>query len=103
MAAAPAGARSGLPSRLQFLRNELPRTRVGGGRSRGRAGRSGAPACGRRVSTGSSLAALVGGVLFCDVGGHDSISLRPFAPPALPGFNATMSALTPAGRLFVPA
>ena len=26
---------------------------------------------------------------------HASISLRPFAPPELPGFNATMNALTP--------
>src|SRR5262249_30053858 len=31
--------------------------------------------------------------------GHDaSISLEPFAPPALPGFGATMAPLTPAGR-----
>ena len=31
-------------------------------------------------------------------GRHAFISLRPFAPPALPGFNATMNALTPAHR-----
>lgn len=30
-----------------------------------------------------------------------STSLRPFAPPELPGFGATMGALTPARRLFV--
>jgi hypothetical protein len=33
---------------------------------------------------------------------HVSTSLHPFAPPALPGFDATMGALTPARRLFVP-
>ena len=33
-------------------------------------------------------------------GHHASIFLRPFAPPALPGFVATMDALTPARRLF---
>jgi hypothetical protein len=33
---------------------------------------------------------------------HASISLRPFAPQALPCFVATMDALTPARRLFVP-
>jgi hypothetical protein len=34
--------------------------------------------------------------------GHaSSISLEPFAPPALPGFVATMVPLTPVGRLFV--
>jgi hypothetical protein len=32
---------------------------------------------------------------------HDSTSLHPFAPPALPGFDATMGALTPTRRLFV--
>ena len=32
---------------------------------------------------------------------HVSTSLHPFAPPALPGFHATMGALTPARRLFV--
>jgi len=31
-----------------------------------------------------------------------SISLRPFAPPELLGFNATMNALTPERRLFLP-
>ena len=31
-------------------------------------------------------------------GTHAFISLRPFAPPALPGFDATMDALTPAHR-----
>jgi len=35
-------------------------------------------------------------------GHHTSIFLRPFAPPALPGFHATTDALTPAWRLFVP-
>ncbi len=35
--------------------------------------------------------------------GHtSSIFLRPFAPPELPGFFATMVPLTPVGRLFVP-
>jgi hypothetical protein len=34
-------------------------------------------------------------------GRHVSISLHPFAPPELPGFVATMSALTPERRLFV--
>jgi len=29
-----------------------------------------------------------------------SISLEPFAPPELPGFDATMIPLTPVGRLF---
>jgi hypothetical protein len=33
---------------------------------------------------------------------HVSTFLHPFAPPALPGFLATMGALTPARRLFVP-
>ena len=33
---------------------------------------------------------------------HASTSLHPFAPPELPGFDATMGALTPARRLFVP-
>jgi hypothetical protein len=32
---------------------------------------------------------------------HAFISLRPFAPPALPGFNATMDALTPAHRPYL--
>ena len=32
---------------------------------------------------------------------HVSTFLHPFAPPALPGFDATMGALTPARRLFV--
>jgi hypothetical protein len=32
---------------------------------------------------------------------HVSTSLHPFAPPALPGFVATMGALTPVRRLFV--
>ena len=102
MAATTTRARSGLPARKQSLRIELPRTPKGIVRSRGRSDRSGAPACDGRVSTGFSLAALFGG-FFCDVGGHDSIFLRPFAPPALPGFVATMDALTPARRLFVPA
>ena len=33
---------------------------------------------------------------------HDSTSLSPFAPPELPGFDATMGTLTPARRFFVP-
>jgi hypothetical protein len=102
MAATIASVRSGLSLRKQFLRIELLRTQVGSVRSHGRSGRSGAPARGRRVSTGSSLTALLGG-LFCEIDGHGSIFLRPFAPPALPGFIATMDALTPARRLFVPA
>ena len=32
---------------------------------------------------------------------HVSTSLHPFAPPELPGFDATMGALTPARRFFV--
>jgi hypothetical protein len=32
---------------------------------------------------------------------HASTSLHPFAPPALPGFRATMGALTPVRRFFV--
>jgi hypothetical protein len=40
-------------------------------------------------------------VLFRRLGLHASTSLHPFAPPALPGFDATMGALTPARRLFV--
>lgn len=32
---------------------------------------------------------------------HVSTFLHPFAPPALPGFDATMSALTPARRFFL--
>ena len=39
---------------------------------------------------------------FRRLGLHASTSLHPFAPPALPGFDATMGALTPARRLFVP-
>jgi hypothetical protein len=39
--------------------------------------------------------------VFRRVGRHRSTSLHPFAPPALPGFDATMGALTPARRLFV--
>src|SRR3954466_11346627 len=38
---------------------------------------------------------------FRDRGHCVSTSLHPFAPPALPGFVATMGALTPARRLFV--
>ena len=38
---------------------------------------------------------------FRRLGLHASTSLHPFAPPALPGFDATMGALTPARRLFV--
>ena len=36
--------------------------------------------------------------LVLSFGRHAFISLRPFAPPALPGFDATMDALTPAHR-----
>jgi hypothetical protein len=39
--------------------------------------------------------------VFRGLGRHDSTSLHPFAPPELPGFFATMGALTPARRLFV--
>ena len=38
----------------------------------------------------------------CRQGQPSSTFLRPFAPPELPGFTATMDALTPARRLFVP-
>src|SRR3954447_3578917 len=38
---------------------------------------------------------------FRDLGHCVSTSLHPFAPPELPGFVATMGALTPARRLFV--
>jgi hypothetical protein len=38
---------------------------------------------------------------FHGVGHCGSTSLHPFAPPELPGFDATMGALTPARRLFV--
>jgi hypothetical protein len=38
------------------------------------------------------------GVAFWRAVAADSISLHPFARPALPGFGATMGALTPAGR-----
>jgi hypothetical protein len=58
--------------------------------------RSGAPVRDRRVSTGLSLAALFGGVSFCSELAVASTFLHPFAPPALPGFHATMGALTPA-------
>jgi len=37
-------------------------------------------------------------VTFQEHAGGDSISLHPLAPPALPGFNATMGALTPVDR-----
>ncbi len=37
-------------------------------------------------------------VTFCKHAAGGSIFLHPFAPPALPGFSATMGALTPAGR-----
>ncbi len=40
-------------------------------------------------------------VVFRRSGLHASTSLHPFAPPELPGFDATMGALTPARRLFV--
>jgi hypothetical protein len=49
----------------------------------------------RRVSTGSSLAALVGSVRSQDVSCRSSTFLRPFAPRPLRRFNATMDALTP--------
>ena len=38
--------------------------------------------------------------VFPGLGHFASIFLRPFAPPALPGFHATMDALTPARQLF---
>jgi hypothetical protein len=60
---------------------------------------------GRGLSEAASLAARGGGALaFGFVRGDGpgvSTSLHPFAPPALPGFLATMGALTPARRLFV--
>jgi hypothetical protein len=59
---------------------------------------SGAPHAGGAFSTGGSLAALFGRVKFSANGPPYSIFLRPFAPPALPGFDATMDALTPARR-----
>jgi hypothetical protein len=54
---------------------------------------------GRRVATGSSLAALDGSCHSADKRSRSSTFLGPFAPPALPGFAATMDPLTPAGRL----
>jgi len=57
--------------------------------------RRGAPARGGRVSTSFSLAALEGSVTFAEAQVPDAISLHPFAPQALPCFNATMSVLTP--------
>jgi hypothetical protein len=102
MTATTTTARPGLSLRKQSLRIVLLPAPRGGVRRRGRSDRSGSPDCTRRVSTEFSLAALSGGC-FCDIGGHDSIFLRPFAPSALPGFFATMDALTPARRLFVPA
>src|SRR5262249_43895067 len=41
-------------------------------------------------------------LLFTGFGHGASIVLRPFAPPALPGFGATTNALTPERRLFLP-
>src|SRR5262245_29266753 len=41
-------------------------------------------------------------LLFTGFGHGASIVLRPFAPPALPGFIATTNALTPERRLFLP-
>jgi hypothetical protein len=82
----------------QVMRIDLSPHQTGGVRSRSTQGSSGAPAYRERVSTGPSLAALSGRCglevpMVCD-----SISLHPFAPPALPGFPATMGALTPAGQ-----
>ena len=54
-----------------------------------------APHTGGAFATLLSLAALGGSDEFSAVGQANSISLRPFAPPALPGFHATMDALTP--------
>jgi hypothetical protein len=57
------------------------------------------------LSDGASPTVWGGGALaFGDVrddGSRGSTSLHPFAPPELPGFHATMGALTPARRLFV--
>jgi len=61
--------------------------------------------CHRGLSVRASQAARGGrafaGGLFHGSGPIDSTSLHPFAPPELPGFDATMGALTPARRLFV--
>jgi len=57
--------------------------------------RRGAPACGGRVSTPFSLAALGGSVTFAESQVPDAIFLHPLAPRALPRFVATMGALTP--------
>jgi hypothetical protein len=60
----------------------------------------------RGLSDAVSPAGLSGGALsfgFVRGLGHGaSTFLHPFAPPELPGFDATMGALTPARRLFVP-
>jgi hypothetical protein len=54
----------------------------------------------RGLSGGVSLEGTVTGFVR-GLGHCISTFLHPFAPPALPGFFATMSALTPARRLFV--
>lgn len=56
---------------------------------------------GRGLSGGVSCEGTSTG-FFRGQGPHDSTFLHPLAPPALPGFHATMGALTPARRLFVP-
>ena len=56
---------------------------------------SGAPVHDRGVSAGFSRQGTSGGVCSRSCSGLTSTFLRPFAPPALPGFDATMDALTP--------
>jgi hypothetical protein len=56
--------------------------------------------CDRVLSGGISLVGTFTGCVH-DLGRCISTSLHPFAPPELPGFFATMGALTPARRLFV--
>jgi len=51
----------------------------------------------RRVSTGLSLAALIGSLRSADQRRRSSTFLRPFAPRPLRRFHATMDALTPEG------
>ena len=57
--------------------------------------------CRRRVPGFSPVGQSIWGVGWCR-SPSSSTFLRPFAPPALPGFDATMDALTPVRRLFLP-
>ena len=54
----------------------------------------------RKRSAGASPSGHSRGGIMDRVAMHTSTFLRPFAPRALPRFDATMSALTPARRLF---